>query len=65
MSLMPAQRSAIAAELGISQSLLPKIIGGHRDNPRVATVQPLLDYFDRLDRGEIELPSPDRERNAP
>jgi hypothetical protein len=47
---------AIAAEACVSRSLLFKIAGGFRDNPRIQTVQPLLDYFHEIDRGERELP---------
>lgn len=42
----------IAAETGISLRLPAKIAYGERDNPTVRSVQPLLDYFRRLDRGE-------------
>jgi hypothetical protein len=31
---------------------------GERSNPRVQTIQPLLDYFAAIDRGERELPPP-------
>lgn len=48
--MTPAQRTALASELGISPSLIPKLVGGHRENPRVATIQPLVDYFDRLEQ---------------
>lgn len=50
---------AIARESGVSAWLLPKIANGSRDNPRVQTIQPLLDYFQSIDRGERELPAPD------
>jgi len=64
----PRRFDAIATATGVSPSLLPKLAYGMRDNPRVQTVQPLLDYFSSLERGEIELPeqvaSPD-DRQAP
>ena len=41
----------------IGYSLLRKIAYGDRDNPGVQTVQPLLDYFGAIERGERSLPS--------
>ena len=52
----PRRFALIAADTGVSESLLPKLAYGMRDNPRVQTVQPLLDYFQAIDRGERELP---------
>lgn len=57
---------AIAAEITkglppgdtVGEPLLRKIAYGDRDNPGVMTVQPLLDYFEAVDRGERELPDP-------
>lgn len=46
----------VAAEAGVSESLLPKLAYGMRDNPRVQTIQPLLDYFDAIERGERQPP---------
>ena len=56
----------IAAELSdgrpdderVSEHMMRKVAYGDRDNPRVGTIQPLLDYFGALDRGEIGLPEP-------
>lgn len=45
----------IADEAGVSRRLPAKIAYGERDNPLVGTVQPLLDYFAAVDRGEREL----------
>lgn len=50
---------SIAVETGVSPWLLPKIANGNRDNPRVQTVQPLIDYFRAIDSGEKRLPEPD------
>lgn len=44
-----------------SEHLLRKIAYGDRDNPGVATIQPLLDYFGAVDRGDRELPEPAKE----
>ncbi len=37
---------------------LRKIAYGDRENPGVQTVQPLLDYFQAVEAGELELPEP-------
>ena len=52
----PQRFTAIAREAGVSESLLPKLAYGMRDNPRVGTIQPLLDYFQSIERGERVLP---------
>lgn len=48
--------SAIAAETGCSPNTMRKIAYGDRDNPRVNTVQPLLELFLAVDRHERDLP---------
>jgi len=55
----PRRFARIAQQTGVAESLLPKLAYGMRDNPRVGTIQPLLDYFQSIDRGERELPLPD------
>lgn len=52
-----ARWEQIAAEAGIAKTLPRKIAYGDRDNPGVETVQPLLDYFHAIERGERELPA--------
>ena len=60
----PKRWTAIAAAVStqlpegekFSEHLLRKIAYGDRENPGVATIQPLLDYFGAVDRGELELP---------
>lgn len=52
----PARWEAIATECGIAKTLPRKIAYDDRDNPGVQTVQPLLDYFQAVERGERELP---------
>ena len=52
----PRRFDAIAHAAGVSPSLLPKLAYGMRDNPRIQTVQPLLDLFSSVDRGEREMP---------
>lgn len=51
-----ARWEAIAAEAGVAKTLPRKIAYGDRNNSLVETIQPLLDYFGAVDRGERELP---------
>jgi hypothetical protein len=51
---------AIASEARVAKTLPRKIAYDDRDNPGVATIQPLLDYFGEVDRGERELPEPQK-----
>lgn len=55
----PARWEAIAAEAGVGKTLPRKLVyDAKRDNPTVDTIQPLLDFFGAVDRGELELPEP-------
>lgn len=48
----------IAVEAGVARSLPRKIVWDKtRDNPGVQTIQPLLDFFAAVDRGERALPN--------
>ena len=58
----PARWEAIAAAAGVAKTLPRKIAYDDRENPGVATIQPLLDFFGKVERGEIELPEPDKAR---
>lgn len=49
---------AIAEKTGVTGSFIRKFVYGSRENPRVQTVQPLIDFFAAVDRGEAELPAP-------
>lgn len=40
----------LAADTGVKVSFIRKFFYGGRENPRVMTVQPLLDYFHDQDR---------------
>lgn len=53
----PAQWEAIAEASNVAKTLPRKIAYGDRENPGVATVQPLLDFFAAFDRGEVEIPA--------
>jgi hypothetical protein len=51
-----ARFDAIADEAGVNASFIRKFFYGSRENPRVQTVQPLIDYFKAIERGERALP---------
>lgn len=51
---------SIASEAGVAKTLPRKIATGDRKNPGVQTIQPLLDYFAAVDRGERTLPYVER-----
>lgn len=46
----------VARAAGVAKSLPRKLATGDRPNPGVLTIQPLADYFARVDRGEAQLP---------
>ncbi|WP_431512598.1 hypothetical protein [Variovorax sp. DAIF25] len=52
----PSRWEAIASATGVARTLPRKIAYGDRENPGVETIQPLLDFFYAVDRGEISLP---------
>ncbi len=52
-----ARWEAIAEQAGVAKTLPRKLVyDSKRENPGVQTVQPLLDYFYAVERGELELP---------
>lgn len=53
----PATWEQIAAEAGVAKTLPRKLVYGDRENPGVLTIQPLVDYFAAVDRGEKSLPA--------
>lgn len=57
-----ARWEAIAAAAGVAKTLPRKIAYEDRENPGIATIQPLLDYFGRVERGEVELPEAEKAR---
>lgn len=57
----PAQWEPIAAAAGVAKTLPRKLVYGDRDNPTVQTIQPLVDYFDAVERGEKSLPGADKD----
>jgi hypothetical protein len=53
----PSMWEVIAVEAGVAKSLPRKIVYGDRENPGVLTIQPLIDYFGSVERGERDLPT--------
>lgn len=60
----PARWEAIASESGVAKSLPRKIAYDDRDNPGVQTIQPLLDFFAAVERGDQKLPEPAKTAEA-
>jgi hypothetical protein len=54
----PATWEAIAVEAGVAKSLPRKIAYGDRENPGIATIQPLVTFFQDVERGVRVLPAP-------
>jgi hypothetical protein len=59
-----ARWEEIASECGIAKTLPRKIAFNDRDNPGVQTVQPLIDYFQAIDRLSELQPSPRTRRKT-
>jgi hypothetical protein len=55
----PRRWERIAEEAGVYRRVPARLVYAERNNPTLATVQPLLDYFDEVDRGLRTLPDPD------
>jgi hypothetical protein len=51
-----ARWEAIADRAGVAKTLPRKIAYGDRENPGVQTIQPLVTFFQAVERGEAELP---------
>lgn len=49
--------ATLPADERVSESFMRKLAYGDRDNPGVKNVQPLLDYFQSVDRGERSIPA--------
>jgi len=59
-----SQLAGLSEEDAVRSSFIRKFVYGSRENPRVQTIQPLLDYFAAVDRGEEPLPTDDRHARA-
>jgi predicted transcriptional regulator len=44
----PTKWEQIAKEAGVSQHLPRKLVYGDRPNPTIGTIQPLINYFERI-----------------
>jgi hypothetical protein len=53
----PAAWEQIAADCGVAKTLPRKIVYGDRENPGVATVQPLLTYLQQLEQEGRQSPA--------
>lgn len=56
-----ARWEPIAHAAGVARTLPRKIVYGDRENPGVQTVQPLVSFFEAVERGERRLPEPSTE----
>lgn len=50
------QLEAIALDAGVAKTLPRKLACGDRTNPTVQTIEPLIAYFEQIDRGDRVLP---------
>ena len=50
-----AQFQAVASDSGVNVNFIRKFFYGCRENPRIQSIEPLLNYFEAIDRGEREL----------
>jgi hypothetical protein len=51
-----ARWELIAVQCGAERNLPRKVFYGDRKNPGVQTLQPLIDFFEAVERGEAALP---------
>lgn len=58
------QLAGLPPDEAVRGSFIRKFVYGSRENPRVQTIQPLLDFFHAIDRGEAKLPDPEPPRAA-
>jgi hypothetical protein len=60
-----ARWEAIAKDAGVAKTVPRKLVyDAGRDNPGIKIVQPLLDYFQAVERGERALPAANDEQAA-
>lgn len=57
----PARWEAIADAAGVSKALPRKLVYGDRDNPTVQTIEPLMNFFTAVEKGEREMPEPSKQ----
>lgn len=51
-----AELEAIADAAGVPADLPRKLRSGERRNPTVRSIEPLIDYFNKVDQGLVVLP---------
>jgi len=51
---------AIAQETGVALSFIRKFVYGSRENPRIETIQPLLNFFSEVDAGKRKVSDLDK-----
>ncbi len=61
----PLRWEQIATACGVAKTLPRKLAYGDRENPGVLTIQPLIDFFQAVDRGDRELPEPAPKEPSP
>lgn len=60
----PARWELIADQAGVAKTLPRKIAyDAKRENPGVQTIQPLIDFFQSVERGEQSLPEPAKQES--
>lgn len=52
-----SELAGLVDDEAVKVSFIRKFVYGSRENPRVGTIQPLLDYFEAVDRGAEQLPT--------
>lgn len=52
-----AELEAIAHAAGVSPDLPRKLRSGERSNPTVRSIEPLIDFFNKVDQGLVVLPT--------
>jgi hypothetical protein len=60
----PKRWRAISAATGCPEHLIRKLAYRDRKNPGVGKVQPLVSFFQDVDRGARALPEPDSQKAA-
>ena len=51
---------AISEETGVALSFIRKFVYGSRENPRIETIQPLLNFFSEVDAGKRKVSDLDK-----
>lgn len=52
-----AELEAIAHAAGVPPDLPRKLRSGERKNPTLRSIEPLIDFFNKVDQGLVVLPS--------